>query len=67
MFKEPEKGKKDINVERIEDALETGSNTVAVACPFCMVMMSDGIKTKKKNTKLKYLIWQSFWRKIYNF
>lgn len=53
MFKEPEKGKKDINVERIEDALETGSNTVAVACPFCMVMMSDGIKNKEKEHEVK--------------
>jgi Fe-S oxidoreductase len=50
MFKEPEKGNKDINVERIEDALETGAQTIAVACPFCMVMMSDGVKIKKKKT-----------------
>lgn len=53
MFKEPEKGKKDINVERIEDALETGSKTVAVACPFCMVMMSDGVKNKEKEHEVK--------------
>jgi Fe-S oxidoreductase len=50
MFKEPEKGNKDINVERIEDALETGAQTIAVACPFCMVMMSDGVKNKEKKT-----------------
>lgn len=48
MFKEPEKGKKDINVERAEEALATGAATVAVACPFCMTMMSDGIKAKNK-------------------
>lgn len=53
MFKEPEKGNKDINVERIEDALETGAQTIAVACPFCMVMMSDGVKNKEKEDSVK--------------
>jgi heterodisulfide reductase subunit D len=53
MFKEPEKGNKDINVERTEDALKTGATTVAVACPFCMTMMSDGIKNKDKENEVK--------------
>src|SRR6187397_402336 len=35
MFKEPEKGNKDINIERTEEALQTGATTIAVACPFC--------------------------------
>jgi heterodisulfide reductase subunit D len=48
MFKEPEKGAKDINVERTEEALSTGAVTIAVACPFCMTMMSDGIKNKNR-------------------
>jgi Fe-S oxidoreductase len=48
MFKEPEKGKKDINVERTEEALETGATTIAVGCPFCLVMITDGIKNKNK-------------------
>ena len=53
MFKEPENGKKDVNIERIEDALETGAKTVAVGCPFCMTMMSDGIKNKEKEKEVK--------------
>jgi heterodisulfide reductase subunit D len=53
MFKEPEAGNKDINVERIEDALETGATTIAVACPFCMVMMSDGVKNKNREHDVK--------------
>lgn len=53
MFKEPEKGKKDINVERTEEALATGAETIAVACPFCMTMMSDGVKAKNKETTIK--------------
>ncbi|HCN83846.1 MAG TPA: CoB--CoM heterodisulfide reductase, partial [Sphingobacteriaceae bacterium] len=36
MFKEPEKGKKDINIERVEEAIGTGSEVIAAACPFCM-------------------------------
>jgi len=48
MFKEPEKGKKDINIERTEEALSTGASTIAVACPFCMTMMSDGVKNKER-------------------
>lgn len=46
MFKEPEKGKTDINVERAGEALATGAKTIAVACPFCMTMLTDGIKSK---------------------
>jgi Fe-S oxidoreductase len=48
MFKEPEKGNKDVNVERTEEALKTDSKTIAVACPFCMVMMTDGVKYKDR-------------------
>jgi Fe-S oxidoreductase len=48
MFKEPEKGNKDVNVERTEEALKTDAKTIAVACPFCMVMMTDGVKNKDK-------------------
>ncbi len=52
-FKEPEAGKKDVNVERIEEALSTGADTVAVACPFCMTMMSDGVKNKNQEDRVK--------------
>jgi heterodisulfide reductase subunit D len=53
MFKEPEAGKKDINVERTEDAIATGAKTIAVACPFCMTMMSDGVKNKEQESEIK--------------
>jgi Fe-S oxidoreductase len=53
MFKEPERGNKDINVERTEEAIGTGASTIAVACPFCMVMMTDGIKNKNKEKDIQ--------------
>lgn len=52
MFKEPEKGDKDINVERTEQALETRPEIIAAACPFCNTMMTDGIKSKEKEASI---------------
>ena len=48
MFKEAEAGNKEINVERTEDALEVKADIVATGCPFCMTMMTDGVKLKDK-------------------
>lgn len=55
MFKEPEPGKKDINVERIEEALETNPQIVAASCPFCMTMLNDGVKVKEKEQEVQVL------------
>ncbi|MCS7017535.1 MAG: (Fe-S)-binding protein [Cytophagales bacterium] len=55
MFKEAEKGKKEINIERIEEALQTGAEIIASACPFCMTMMSDGVKNKNREGEVKVL------------
>ena len=43
MFKEEEKGQQRINTERANEALETQSNCVASACPFCNTMLTDGL------------------------
>ncbi|MFT6320380.1 MAG: Fe-S oxidoreductase [Granulosicoccus sp.] len=48
MFKEDEPGKKRINMERTEEALETGAEIIAVNCPFCLTMMTDGVTAKEK-------------------
>ncbi|POS02802.1 Cysteine-rich domain-containing protein [Flavobacterium croceum DSM 17960] len=50
MFKEPEKGTKDINIERTEDALETQAEIIAAGCPFCNTMLTDGVKIKENTT-----------------
>ena len=44
MFKEPEKGREDININRTREALNTGVKLIATACPFCNTMMRDGVK-----------------------
>ena len=55
MFKEPEKGDKDINIERTEDALETQPDIIAAGCPFCNTMLTDGIKNKEKESSVKVM------------
>ena len=52
MFKEPENGKKDINIERTEQAIEVEPDIIAAACPFCNTMMTDGVKNKEKEKSL---------------
>lgn len=46
MFKEDETGDKRINIERTEEALRTKAETIVVNCPFCLTMMTDGVKAK---------------------
>ena len=53
MFKEAEKGNKEIFIERIEDALKTDAKIIASACPFCMTMLTDGLKYKNREEEIK--------------
>lgn len=55
MFKEPEAGDKDINVERTEDAIETKPSIVATGCPFCNTMVTDGVKSKNREEDIEVL------------
>lgn len=52
MFMEENEGKR-VNVERTEEAIATGADTIASACPFCMTMLSDGLKAKEKAESMK--------------
>ena len=53
MFKEAEKGNKEVNIERTEDALEVKPDIIAVGCPFCNTMMTDGVKHFKKENEIE--------------
>ena len=55
MFKEAESGKKEVNVERTEDVLESGAAVLAVNCPFCMTMLRDGTKHFEKENEIQVL------------
>jgi heterodisulfide reductase subunit D len=55
MFKEAEKGEKEVFIERTEDALKTNASVIATACPFCMTMLTDGLKYKNKEEEIKNL------------
>ena len=55
MFKESEKGDKDVNVERTEQALEIQPQIIATGCPFCNTMMTDGIKVKEMEKNVEVL------------
>ncbi|MDH7462893.1 (Fe-S)-binding protein [Chitinophagaceae bacterium 26-R-25] len=55
MFKEEEKGDTRINIERTNEALETGASVVASACPFCNTMLTDGVKNKEKENEVVVL------------
>ena len=55
MWKEDEPGDKRINMDRTEEALATGAEVVAVNCPFCLTMMSDGVKANEKQDEVMVL------------
>ncbi|MDP1842081.1 MAG: (Fe-S)-binding protein [Sediminibacterium sp.] len=55
MFKEDEPGDKRINIERADEALETGANFIAAACPFCNTMITDGVKNREKEQEVGVL------------
>jgi heterodisulfide reductase subunit D len=55
MFKEAEKGEKEVFIERTEEALSTETRVIATACPFCMTMITDGLKYKNREEEVKNL------------
>ena len=55
MFKDAEKGDKEINIERTEQALQTNPEIIAAGCPFCNTMLHDGVTNKGKESKVAVL------------
>ena len=55
VFKEEEKGNKRINDERTKEAIDTGAKIIASNCPFCMTMLTDGVKLHEKEEEVKVI------------
>jgi len=55
MFKEEENGDLRINLERTNEALQTGASVIASACPFCNTMLTDGVKNNEKEESVEVL------------
>lgn len=55
MFKEEEAGKVRVNIDRANEAIQTGSNIIAAACPFCNTMLTDGVKASEKEADVQVL------------
>ena len=55
MFKEEEKGTTRVNFERSDEAIATGSEIIASACPFCNTMLTDGVKHAEKEDTVQVL------------
>jgi len=55
MFKEEEKGDTRVNFERGREAVATGASVIAANCPFCMTMLTDGVKEQGKEDSVQVL------------
>jgi Fe-S oxidoreductase len=55
VFKEEEKGNRRINEERTGEAIETGAKVIASNCPFCMMMLTDGVKLHEKEEEVQVI------------
>jgi len=55
MFKEEEKGTTRVNFERGREAVATGASVIAANCPFCMTMLTDGVKEEGKEESVQVL------------
>ena len=55
MFKEEENGTSRVNQERTKDVVESKANIVAAGCPFCMTMLTDGLKETEVAGEVKVL------------
>ena len=52
MWKEEEEGQERVSANRMSEAETTGADTLAVGCPFCMVMLEDAAKEKASQMQI---------------
>jgi heterodisulfide reductase subunit D len=55
MFKEEEQGDTRVNWERTSEAIATGAKVIASNCPFCLTMLTDGVKKSEKEDEVQVL------------
>ncbi|WP_238944409.1 (Fe-S)-binding protein [Sandaracinomonas limnophila] len=55
VFKEPEAGAIDMQVRRANEIVESGAKKVAIGCPFCMVMLQDGLNKTGKEKEIQLI------------
>jgi Fe-S oxidoreductase len=55
VFKEEEKGTQRVNNERAREAIATGAQIIASNCPYCMTMLTDGVKYNQKEEEVKVI------------
>jgi Fe-S oxidoreductase len=55
IFKESEKGDMEVHHKRADEALGTGAHIIAASCPFCTLMITDGIKHREKEAQVKVM------------
>jgi Fe-S oxidoreductase len=53
MWMEEHLGDKNVNVERAQEAIATGATRIATACPFCNIMLDDGVKRENKDEEVR--------------
>src|SRR5690606_40473950 len=52
MFMEEQHGTQRVNHKRTLQLRDTGATTLATGCPFCMTMITDGLKAEEKEEKI---------------
>jgi Fe-S oxidoreductase len=61
MWKEEEHGAERVSANRFREAMATGKDTLAVGCPFCMIMLTDAAKAEKSEMQVR--MWRRWWRR----
>ena len=56
MWKEEEPGDERVSIQRVREAQETGADTMAVGCPFCMIMLTDAAGAEGNRVQVRDVV-----------